>query len=75
MHAVAKWLMMIGGFCLLAGALIWLGAQLGIPLGHLPGDIQITREKYAFYFPIVTSIVVSIVLTIVLNVLFALLRK
>ena len=39
-------------------------------LGRLPGDIVVERDRFTFYFPIVTSIVVSVVLTILLNVLF-----
>lgn len=30
----------------------------------LPGDILIKKEKFVFYFPIMTSIVLSIFLTI-----------
>ena len=33
--------------------------------GRLPGDIEIKRENFTFYFPIVTSIVISIVLTLI----------
>ncbi|WP_280564005.1 DUF2905 domain-containing protein [Chromohalobacter sp. 48-RD10] len=31
-----------------------------LPLGHLPGDIAIKREGFAFYFPITTMILVSV---------------
>ncbi|GHA89880.1 DUF2905 domain-containing protein [Modicisalibacter luteus] len=34
-----------------------------LPLGHLPGDIVIKRENFAFYFPITTMILISAVLT------------
>ena len=41
--------------------------MLGLPLGRLPGDIVIQRERGSFYFPIVTSIVVSVLLTLGLS--------
>jgi hypothetical protein len=48
------------------GLLILLGSK--IPwLGRLPGDILIQREKYTFYFPIVTCVVISILLTILFS--------
>jgi hypothetical protein len=44
---------------------------LGVPFGRLPGDIQVRRGNFSFYFPLATSIVLSIVLTL----LFALFRR
>jgi hypothetical protein len=41
--------------------------MLGLPLGRLPGDIVIQRERGTFYFPIVTCIVLSVLLTVVLS--------
>ena len=41
--------------------------MLGLPLGRLPGDIVIQRERGSFYFPIATCIVVSLLLTLVLS--------
>lgn len=41
--------------------------MLGLPLGRLPGDIVIQRERGSFYFPIVTCLVVSVLLTVVLS--------
>ncbi|MDV6318832.1 DUF2905 domain-containing protein [Chromohalobacter sp. HP20-39] len=37
-----------------------------LPLGHLPGDIAIKREGFAFYFPITTMILVSVVVSVLL---------
>ena len=45
--------------------------MLGLPLGRLPGDIVIQRERGSFYFPIVTCIVLSVLMTLV----FSLFRK
>ncbi|MCK2043682.1 DUF2905 domain-containing protein [Chromohalobacter salexigens] len=37
-----------------------------LPLGHLPGDIAIKREGFAFYFPITSMILVSVVISALL---------
>ena len=39
-------------------------------IGKLPGDIYIKKERFVFYFPLVTSIIISIILTIILNLFF-----
>lgn len=39
-------------------------------LGRLPGDIYIKKERFVFYFPVVTSIIISIILTLILNIFF-----
>ena len=51
----------IGLVLVVAGLLV----QMGVPLGRLPGDIQVRRGQSTFYFPIVTCIVVSVVLSVV----------
>jgi predicted MFS family arabinose efflux permease len=40
---------------------------LGVPLGRLPGDIVVQRDRGTFYFPVVTCIVVSVVLTLLMS--------
>ena len=37
---------------------------LGVPIGRLPGDINIRRGNFSFYFPLTTSIIVSVILTL-----------
>ncbi len=70
-----KWFIYVGIGLILIGLLILLGSKLGISFGRLPGDIHVQKEKFSFYFPIVTSIVVSIVLTVIINLIFWFLRK
>jgi hypothetical protein len=70
-----KWFIYIGLGLIVIGVLIWLGSKMGVSFGKLPGDIHIQKEKFSFYFPIVTSIIASIVLTILINVIFWFLRK
>ncbi len=72
---IARWMIYIGIGFLILGFLVWIGGKMHIPFGRLPGDIAIKKEKYAIYFPIVTSIFLSIFLTIVLNVIFWIFRK
>jgi Protein of unknown function (DUF2905) len=67
---LGKMLILLGVFIILMGLLLVLGEK--IPwMGRLPGDILIRREKFTFYFPIVTCVLISIILTL----LFALFRK
>ncbi len=40
--------------------------MLGVPLGRLPGDFQMRRGNFSFYFPLATSIMLSILLTLML---------
>jgi hypothetical protein len=35
-------------------------------IGRLPGDVEVRRGNWTFYFPLGTSIAVSIVLTLIL---------
>jgi hypothetical protein len=59
-------LLVIGG---LVVAAIGLAIMLGVPFGHLPGDIVVRRGAFTFYAPITTSIVLSVLLTLVLTIL------
>ncbi|OGP99515.1 MAG: hypothetical protein A2026_00825 [Deltaproteobacteria bacterium RBG_19FT_COMBO_46_12] len=68
--ALGKLLILFGVLIVVIGLLLLVGEK--IPwVGKLPGDIIIKRERFTFYFPIVTSILVSIILTL----LFTLFRK
>lgn len=69
-------LLLILGLCLAcAGLLLILWDKIPglprLPLGRLPGDINIEREGFRFSFPVVTCIVVSVLLSL----LFWLFRK
>ena len=70
MNDFGKALIGIGIALVVLGALFWLGDK--VPwFGRLPGDIDIKRENFRFYFPVTTCLFVSVVLTL----LFWLLRK
>ena len=46
-------------------AALGLLVMLGLPLGRLPGDFQMRRGNFSFYFPLTTSILLSILLTLI----------
>ena len=66
-------LVLIGSVMVLVGKYSGEGNWLGW-LGRLPGDIQIKRDSFSFYFPITTSILVSVVLSVVAYLLSLLKR-
>ena len=51
-------LFLVGLALTFSGSIPWLG--------RLPGDIQIKRDGFQFYFPVVTCILVSLLLTAIL---------
>jgi hypothetical protein len=67
---LGKALIGIGIALVVIGALFWLGDKLPW-FGRLPGDIDIKREHFRFYFPVTTCLFVSVVITL----FFWLLRK
>jgi len=72
---LAKWIIFFGLGIAVFGVLIWVGTKIGIPIGKLPGDIRVQREKIALYFPLVTSLVLSLFLTIVVNLIIWIFKK
>ena len=70
MNEIGKALVIIGVALVVLGALFWLGDKSSW-FGRLPGDIDVQREHFRFYFPVTTCLFVSVVITL----LFWLLRK
>ena len=64
---MGKTLVLVG----LGIAALGLVMMLGVPLGRLPGDFQMRRGNFSFYFPLASSIILSILLTL----LFAIFRR
>jgi len=70
MGPIGKMLILMGALIMGIGLLLYFGDK--IPwVGKLPGDILIKKEKFTFYFPIVTCLLISLILTL----LFSLFRK
>lgn len=70
MQAIARFLIGLGLFVLVAGFLLLLLSKLGFTGFKLPGDIYIKKGNFTFSFPIVTCIVISIVLTVIMNLIY-----
>ncbi len=61
-----KSLVVIGVVIVLIGLLWpWLGK---LHLGHLPGDIVISRPNFKLYIPITSMILISVVVSIILGI-------
>jgi hypothetical protein len=75
MIPLARWLIILGLILVVAGGMVYLLARLGIPLGHLPGDIRIQTDNFTCIFPLTSMIIVSVLLTILLNVIIRLLNR
>lgn len=74
-ETIGRLTILLGIVLVIAGGIILLVARLGIPLGKLPGDLQIQGENFTCVFPIVTMIIVSILLTVVLNIIIRLINR
>lgn len=72
MQSVGKYFIIFGVIIIIIGVAFTFFPKLGF-LGRLPGDIEIKRDNFTFYFPIATSIVISIAVSAVfwlINFLF-----
>ena len=64
MQSLGKYFIIFGAIILAAGLILTFFPKLNF-FGKLPGDIEIKRDNFTFYFPIVTSIVLSVLLTLI----------
>jgi len=71
----ARILIILGLILVVTGGLVYLLARVGLPVGHLPGDIRIQTENFTCFFPLTTMIIVSVVLTIILNLVVRFLNR
>ena len=62
---LGKILVAVGLIIAAVGLLLWSGAGRGW-FGRLPGDIQVSRGQFTFFFPVVTCLLISAVLTLLL---------
>ena len=62
-----KWLIIIGLFFIVLGALLHYVPWTLNWFGKLPGDIHIKLEQGNIYIPISSMIIISVLLTIILN--------
>jgi len=59
---MGRLLIVLGLVIAFAGLLM----TMGVPIGRLPGDFQVRRGNFSFYFPLATSVIASIVLTLLM---------
>jgi hypothetical protein len=65
MNEIGKILVFVGLGIAVVGLLLWMGVGKGW-LGRLPGDIELSRGNFRFYFPLATCVLISLVLTLIL---------
>jgi len=75
MISFARILIILGLILVVTGGLVYLLVRVGLPVGHLPGDIRIQTENFTCFFPLTTMIIVSVVLTIILNLIVRFLNR
>lgn len=66
---LARIFLILGVIFLVIGGVIFLASRLNLPLGRLPGDLQIQGKGFTCIFPLATSILLSILLTVILTLL------
>lgn len=68
---LGRWLVILGGVVILAGAVIWLLGR--IPgINKLPGTLTFTLGGMTCVVPILASLLISVVLTVILNLVLQL---
>ena len=70
---LGKLLIGFGVILIVVGGALWLlgsASEKFSWIGRLPGDIDIQKGNWRFYFPLTSSILLSILLTILLSLFF-----
>jgi hypothetical protein len=71
---MGRLLIYLGMLFIAAGLVIITMSRMGIPLGHLPGDITFRGKNLSVFAPIGSSILLSILLSLLLYGIARLLR-
>lgn len=66
-NSAGKIIIFAGGIIVLIGVIIYFFGDKLRWIGHLPGDIDIQRENFRFYFPVTTLILLNILLFIIIR--------
>jgi len=74
MQVFGKLLIVFGLIIVGLGVLLMFFDKIPL-IGKLPGDINIKKDNFQFYFPITTSIVLSILVSLILWLLSLFSRK
>jgi len=65
MQTMGKMLVVFGVVIACAGLALMFFDKIPF-LGKLPGDINIKRQNFQFYFPITSSTIISVVISVIL---------
>ncbi len=69
MAVLGKFLLGAGLILAALGLLLMAASRLGLPLGHLPGDLVVRGRGWTIYIPWVTMLLLSLVLSLILYLL------
>ena len=65
--SIGRQLIIVGATIVVVGLLLVVVERFpSLRIGRLPGDIYIERDRFRFYFPIVTSILLSVIISLIL---------
>lgn len=67
-NATGKLLIAAGILLIVVGLIWYFFADKLRWIGHLPGDINIERENFRFYFPITTLVLLNLIIFILMRV-------
>ena len=67
-NSTGKIIIFAGIIIVLIGVIIYFLSDKLHWIGHLPGDINIQRENFRFYFPITTLIILNIILFLIIKI-------
>lgn len=67
-NITGKLLILAGALLLVIGIIWYFFADKLRWIGHLPGDINIERENFRFYFPITTLTLLNLTIFILMRV-------
>ena len=65
-HTLGRSLIFAGGGLIALGLVLLLAGKIPY-LGHLPGDIQIRRGNFSFFFPLTSSLIISVALSLLFS--------
>ncbi len=66
---MTRLMVVFGVSALLTAGLLVAAWRLGLPVGHLPGDLHREGEGHSFHFPLATCILASVLWSLLATVL------
>jgi len=74
MQLIGRSLVVFGLLMVCLGMLLMFYDKIPF-IGKLPGDINVKKDNFQFYFPITTSVIISIILSLIMWLISYLNRK